>query len=173
MAGTELLCLGRRADQPAEKGPFLDQRLPSRSIPVHVLVRGRGSTWLATQEDNDGIGFGRNKTEKKGILGPAVVAFEDCISQGRFRVKLNFFVSGTDEMIDNVRGCAVATGTAKPLVAGKALNNGGWGMNSAVSMRELGLADLATPSSGTGSRLTRRHVLVAPFLLRDCLDSYP
>jgi len=57
-------------------------------------------------------------------------------------MKLNFLVSGTDKMIDNVGGGSITTSTAKPLATSQTLDNTTWGMNATVSLQDVSLANM-------------------------------
>ena len=50
------------------------------------------------------------------------------------RVKLDFLVPGANEVIDDMRRARISSGTAKPLVAGKTLDDGAGRVNTAVTM---------------------------------------
>ena len=63
-----------------------------------------------------------------------MVAFEGSIAKGRLRVKLDFLVTSANEMVDNMRRARISSGTAKPLVASKTLNDRTRRVNTAVSM---------------------------------------
>jgi hypothetical protein len=89
---------------------------------------------LATQQDNHSVRLGRNEPKDESIFGPTVVAFEYSVAKRRFGVKLDFFVSRADKMVDNMRRRPVATSTAKPFVAGKALDDAAWRMYTAITI---------------------------------------
>jgi hypothetical protein len=89
---------------------------------------------LAAQQDYHSVRLGRNETEDESIFGPTVIAFEYSVTKRRFGVKLDFFVARTDKMVDNMRRRPVATSTAKPFVAGKALDDAAWRMYTAITV---------------------------------------
>ena len=73
MPGPQLLGVRWTRDKPRQERTIFNQRLPSGSIPIHVLV-GRHAGALATEKDHHGVRFGRNETKTEGILRPTVVA---------------------------------------------------------------------------------------------------
>lgn len=48
-------------------------------------------------------------------------------------MKLDFFMAGSNEVVDNVRGGRISTGTAEPFAAGQTSDNAAGIMNSTVS----------------------------------------
>jgi hypothetical protein len=48
-------------------------------------------------------------------------------------VKLDFLVSGTDKMVDDVGGGSVSTSAAEPFATSQAFDNTAWSMNATVS----------------------------------------
>lgn len=132
MASAELLLVGRGRYEPREEGAVLNQRLPARSVPVHVFLRGHGGTWLAAEEDNDGIGFGGDESEEEDVLGAAVVAFERRVAERGGGVQLDFLVAGAYEMIDDMRRRRITAGAAEPFTAGKALDDAAGVVNTAI-----------------------------------------
>jgi len=55
-------------------------------------------------------------------------------------MELNFLVSRSDKMVDDVGRGSIATGTAEPLAATKTLDNAAGRMDAAVSSPNVSLA---------------------------------
>ena len=49
------------------------------------------------------------------------------------RMETDFFMTRSDEMVDDVRSGRAATGVAEPFVTGKTFHNATWRMNTAIS----------------------------------------
>lgn len=110
--------VGGRRDQPGKERTILDEWLPARRVPVHVLLRRHGGAWLTAEKDDDGVGLGGYEAEQENVLCAAVVAFENGVAERGEGVQLNLLVAGADKVVDDVRGRGIATGAAEPLVAG-------------------------------------------------------
>lgn len=52
-------------------------------------------------------------------------------------MELDLPVVSAHQVVDNVRGVAVAAGTAEPLVADQTLDHAGWRVDSAVSVGSI------------------------------------
>jgi hypothetical protein len=57
---------------------------------------------LATEQDDDGVGFSWDEAEEEDVFGAAVVAFGCCLAEWGFGVEDDFFVFGADEVVDDV-----------------------------------------------------------------------
>jgi hypothetical protein len=87
---------------------------------------------LTAQQNNNSVRLCRDKSKQENILCAAVVALENRVTKGGLRMKLNFLMSGANEMIDNMGGCCIATSTAKPLATSQTLHDAAWRMNATV-----------------------------------------
>ena len=72
---------------------------------------------MAAQEDHDCVGFGGYESQEENILCTTVIAFEDRISESRQWMELDFLMSCTDQVIDNMGRGSIAASAAKPLAA--------------------------------------------------------
>lgn len=88
---------------------------------------------MTTEQNHHGVGLGRDETQQEDILRAAVVTFEHGVSQRGALVQLDLLVSGTDQVVDDVRRGGVASRAAEPLAAGKALDHTAGGMDATVS----------------------------------------
>jgi hypothetical protein len=88
--------------EPREERAVFNKWLPSRCVPVHVFGGGHSGAWLSAEEDNDGIGFGWNEAKEEDVLCAAIIAFKNGIAEGAGRVELDFLVTSTDEVINDV-----------------------------------------------------------------------
>ncbi len=133
MSCSELLLIGRLCNKPGEEGTVLDERLPSRGVPVHVFGGGHGGARLSAEEDHDGVGFGRDETEKEDVFGSAVVAFEYRVTERGARVELNLLVTCSNEMVDDMGGRGVASGAAEPFLTRQAFDHAARVVDAAVA----------------------------------------
>lgn len=132
MSSTELFIIARRRHKPREKAAVLNQRLPPGSIPAHVLRRGRGGTWLTAKQDDDSVGFRRDKSKEENVLRTAIIAFEGRVAKRGLGMELYFFVSSSNQVIDNMRRACISSSATKPLIASKTLNYRARRMDTAI-----------------------------------------
>lgn len=69
---------------------------------------------MTTQEYDDSIRFRRDKAEKKDVFSATVVALGCCGPKRTGRVQCDFFVLGSDEMIDDMGARGRASRVAEP-----------------------------------------------------------
>lgn len=75
-------------------------------------------------------------------------------------MQLDFLVASSHQVVDDVRGGSVAAGAAEPLVAGKALDDTAWVVDTAVSWEKLGLSLIVLKMYG--GQHTRMHDQAIP-----------
>lgn len=166
MSRAELLLITGSRNEPGEERSVFDQRLPTRDVPVHVLGGRHRCAWLTAEKNNHRVGFGWNETEKEHILRATVVAFEHCVSKRTAGVELYFLVSSADEVIDDVGGGGIATGTAKPLATSKTSDNAARVVNTTVSV----IFSVCASQFNSCHEHTRRHAEAVPSLPQVSVD---
>ena len=83
-------------DEPRQKLPILDERMPLGQLPIHVLESwNRFHADAAKQDDNAAAARG-DETKDERVLASTVVTLQDGIAKGALWVELDLVGPGSD-----------------------------------------------------------------------------
>ena len=88
---------------------------------------------MSTEQDDDGVGFSWDEPQQEDIFHAAVVTFESCLTELMLWVETDFFMTRSDEVVDDMRARRAATGVAEPFVAAETFHDATRRMNAAIS----------------------------------------
>jgi hypothetical protein len=88
---------------------------------------------LATQQDDNRISLGRNKSQDKHVPHTTRVAFENGLTERTIFVEGNFLVLGSHQMIHDVRARGVSSAIAEPFLANVAHHHAAGVVDAAVA----------------------------------------
>jgi hypothetical protein len=88
---------------------------------------------LSTEKDHHSIAFRWDESQEEDIFDTAVVTFQGRLAELVLWMETHFFVSGADEMVDDVGSRGRSTGVAEPFIAGETFHYAAGRMDTTVT----------------------------------------